>query len=330
MKYLLSLILFAISMSVFANGNTKIDSLKILIKQNSDLNNEIQKNRNEIEYTKSLVQVGNGTISNQLSSSQSTLSALSTIFSIIGILLAVAIPSVGWYITKLANRVTKNLAEANQILQTLTKLKTEVKEIEVSVSETQSLIQNNLSALYQSLQDEEITAIFRRLDDVPEDIVHFFPQFTTIKFSKNYFQNFKKIHSRVITMNERSADATIALLVQHYPVEAVNDPDLINEIMRYSFTDAFYMDELLSYHRAICNFISGKDIDLYSDLFIKSVIVVDGSKNKPEIFFENMLKIWNELLNSNHKQTIVEKIKTTNQCKSFKSLIIDWEKLILA
>src|SRR4051794_20042149 len=115
MKKIISLIcLFLIgTSSIIAKNSPKADSLAMLKQKVFELNDQLSKTKNDIEYTKSLVQIGNGTISNQLSSSQHTLSTFSTLFTIIGIILAIVIPLVGWYITRLANQVTNNLAEAN-------------------------------------------------------------------------------------------------------------------------------------------------------------------------------------------------------------------------
>jgi len=59
-----------------ANSPNVLDSLKLLQQKNIELSDELSKLRNEVEYTKSLVQVGNGTVSNQLSSSQHNLNTL--------------------------------------------------------------------------------------------------------------------------------------------------------------------------------------------------------------------------------------------------------------
>ena len=325
-RILLLLTMCFVAIQITAKPLSKSDSLNTLYQKNLELNSELAKTKLEIEYTKSLIQTGNGVIANQLSSSQHLLSSLGIIFTIIGLILVIIIPIAGWYITKIANQVKTSLEEAKEILNTVTILKSDVTIIQKEITETKDLIKNNLSGLYQSLQDEEIKAIFKRLEIEPFDIQHTFSKLTTITLANHYYRNIKDVYIKTANANHLSSITALNLIAQHFPSEAFNDLEILKSFKLHSMDFPFYLGELPKYHEALCEFINNKNFLEHSDLFKNSILGCNTLNSDFEQRIQLIFNIWNKKLTNIQKQQLIEFIDKNQQLLIFKDKMKDWKK----
>jgi hypothetical protein len=314
--------------AVSSIASPKIDSLKILNQKNVELSNEIAKNGSEIQGIKSLVEVSNGVISNQLSASQHTISTVSTFFTVIGLFLAVALPVAAWYIKRLANSVRVDLNEAKAALEKINEVKISIDAAQQNVNEIQETIKNNLTGLYQSLQHEEIKAIFDRLENEPADLQHFFPKLATNnQLSGNYFENLKSIHNKLFITYTNVATQALILISQHYPKQAFNDNEVLSLLKSNNVLSALYTSEFKNYQNALCEFLNDKDISNYMLLFEHSFEAI-GVQEHPLNYMTITFLAWNQLLNNTQKQVILTELNNPEKCPSFKYAVPGWEEII--
>ncbi|HTE01697.1 MAG TPA: hypothetical protein VK668_20555 [Mucilaginibacter sp.] len=323
---LLSLILFSLN-SVNAKSGSLPDSLKMLQRQNIEFSEELSKLRNEIEYTKSLVQVGNGSISNQLSSSQHNLSSLSNLFTVISIILVIVIPIVSWYITRLSNRVTNNLVQANTILSNINNVRQEVLDMQTEVTSIQQTIRSNLSALYESLRNEEIKAIFKRLEVEPLDINHFFPTLATVTLSSEYFDNLIKILNATKDFDNKKKAIILILLCSHFPSETLNNQDAIDVLKDLSVTQGLYMTELIPYLKELCECARNNQFEKYLPLIVMAIFGTINS-TMAEKSANATLNIFNEGLSINHKKLLIAALGEHEYLLKQLDALLPWENFL--
>lgn len=200
----------------------------------------------DIDAIRSIVDISNATIANEISAVNTILVVFTIVFGIIGIFL-------GWYISFLQKKVTKmsdNIAEKEQSIIKLAN----------TVEETDKKIRSDISGLYAELRDEETMTFLHRLEEEPLDIANLSNLLLARPLRDKGFPILKKAYMQLLSLGPEIIDKESLLepsyrqeytlmFFQHYLRESILDddirPDIIKDFKR-SMTCAFKRDIIKS------------------------------------------------------------------------------------
>ncbi|MBW4888664.1 hypothetical protein KXQ82_03010 [Mucilaginibacter sp. HMF5004] len=205
-KYVMFSLMILYSNYLFARSSATTDSIKML-------NSKIIDQQAQIDRLNSLIQTSNGSIANSISGSQHYLSVFTVLFSLLGILIGIAI-------TYLTNRASHILRDNRLVLEETKRSRNETIEIQDNVKSLSDTINNNLGDLYVKLQDEELIQTINILTNNPDpNLVEFYTQklYSRPALSKVYFEP-------LMNMAKKSPNArycAIDLLFIHYKFDEI-------------------------------------------------------------------------------------------------------------
>ena len=107
-------------------------------------------NNNDLDFIKSIVEISNSSISNQLTTLNALIAGFSLIFVISSIFLSIYIS----YLVRKVKKAKESIEEKENVINSLAK----------TVKETDEKIQSNISGLYTQLRAEETLTLLRRLE----------------------------------------------------------------------------------------------------------------------------------------------------------------------
>ena len=214
-----------------------------------------------IESLKTLVDLSNGAISNQLSS-------INTLLTIVSIILALAGIIMGLYINHMHSKILK--------------MKECVEESAKKTKEINEQIHSDFSSLYQQLKEEETLAYLNRLKQVPEDIANL----NRLLLSRTLDDcHFKYLRDAYLTLKAEGKakdsagifqgtyeDMYISLFHQHFLHFAILD-DEIRDLVVWRFKeaiDACFKNDILKSVKDLCKALSSQTCS-----FDREVILFD-------------------------------------------------------
>lgn len=215
----------------------------------------------------------NDQLGNQISFANYFLGGISLFFTFAGVFFA-------WYI----NRQYEKVKEMKDIVET-----------------TRKAIDDNATSFYKKLKREDTLDLFKRLEEVPEDIINIYPLLfsrdlleSDFLYLKNPYLKIKdNLPSSTIAMNSRNI--YIQLLLQHFPYESLKDSDIVDEIVSNINTTNInnmflrdirrFFDQVLKYIKEF-NINNGRSEEIVRNLFGSYL----GSKFKGDIKLKDYIK----------------------------------------
>jgi len=293
----------------FQKFDTLNKQIFLMQREITDLKEELSRLDSENRTISELCSRSNEAISNQIAESSNFLQVWGYIAAVIGVIFAV-------YITWIQNKVSKIFKESKIIFRDQIRTKQEMKK-------TQDLINNNLGKLYSQLQEQEINYLIERMKNVPEDFENIFNRLAVINIPNKYFNEFKIL----ILANNALIDTTkqdnyiitlMALSIQHFPKETVNDNEL-REIMLKKFNEiltCLFVKEIERLIESICLFIANQP--LTSNLSLVSILLSglqERGKNEIPILTKSL---WNNLMTSERRNEFKKQFEND---ESFRRII---------
>lgn len=212
-----------------------------------------------IESLKTLVDLSNGTISNQLSSINTLLTIVSITLALVGIFL-------GLYINNMHSRILK--------------MKECVEESAKKTKEINEQIHSDFSSLYQQLREEETLSYLKRLEQVPEDISNVVPILLSRTLEDKHYPYLRKAflmlkkHGKVEKVSG-CFGATYGYLYsglfhQHFLHLAIED-DEIREILVPNFNGlvkASFKNDIIKSTSDLCKSLSKNSVNYDKEIIL--------------------------------------------------------------
>ncbi|MCC8409911.1 hypothetical protein LJ707_13315 [Mucilaginibacter sp. UR6-1] len=154
-RFYLTLAILFITFNCFANKE-RIDSSAYIKKSVAELQDSLTSVNKQLADIRHTVEISQNDIS-------STNSSLSNIIASIGITLALAAIIIGfiaWFVNKRADKAAKTLEEIDLKVSEVRGILAKTDAIKTDVEILSDKVKNNISQLYQDLQDEELRNIF--------------------------------------------------------------------------------------------------------------------------------------------------------------------------
>ena len=280
------------------NSNLSTDSLKY-----------IQNMNDNIDAVRRIVDVSNSTIANEISAVNIMLVAFTIVFGIVGVFL-------GIYISWLQRKVSKmsdNIEEKEKKIVSLAK----------AVQATESMIQSDISGLYEKLRKEETLELLRRLEVEPKDITNLLDILLARSLEDDGFPILKNAYLKLISLGDeadervRYAGASrkqeyLLLFFQHYMYLSIQDDDLRNDIVKefdYVMACAFKRD-IIKTTEDFCKALSVKGAS-----FHKKSLLIDYLKALNNSKYCNLIELEIIIQENTNKDLLVDAI---DQCTSEK------------
>lgn len=238
-------------------------------------------NNNDLDFIKSIVEISNSSISNQLTTLNALIAGFSLIFVISSIFLSIYIS----YLVRKVKKAKESIEEKENVINSLAK----------TVKETDEKIQSNISGLYTQLRAEETLTLLRRLEEEPLDIVNLEEPLLARPLGEDGFPILKRAYIKLLKLGQEIDVSDYLrpslrkqfhlLFFQHYLRKTILDDDLRPEVSKdfeFGISCAFKRDIIkstedfcsaLSYNTAsfdkeliLTNYLKAINNSKYSDL----------------------------------------------------------------
>ena len=273
----------------------------------SDTIGYLQNMNENFEAIKTIVDVSNDTISNEISSVNTLLCVFSVIVGLIGIFF-------GWYIS----RVEKKVKAMKESIENKEK---SIKDIAKTVEDTDNKIQSDISGLYNQLRKEESLTLLRRLELEPMDINNLDRLLLARPLETDGFSILKNAYMKLIKQEEEVTDDEkrlfSLLFFQHFLSLSILDDDLRDSIVEFfpqSMNCAFKRDIIKSTND-FCDAISTNGAP-----FDKVELVSYYLKALNESKFYDLMELKNIFQENLSKDLLVDAIDKCRKEKVYLSL----------
>ena len=241
------------------------------------------------ECLRSLVEVSNSTIANELSAASHSLNIFSWVIAITGV-------SIGAYVTFLFYRVKKIKSEVVNAKQYVDNTKKCVVEID-------SQIQSNLEGLYKRLREEETKTLIARLVEEPLDL----PNIENLLLSRNIDDSlFPLLKEAFINLLKTGREdekpdpdklsfkkGYLLLFFQHFFYNSILDDDL-RDFFPSFYSDGMYCEfkrDIIKTTEDLCKALSLDAVPFDREFFLYVFLVaLNSSKFKKLIELKNILE----------------------------------------
>jgi hypothetical protein len=271
----------------------------------SDTIGYLQSINENFEAIKSIVDVSNDSISNEIDAVNTLLVVFSIVFALVGVVLGV-------YISFLHNKVIKIKESIDDKEQTIIR-------IAKTVEETDSKITNDLRGLYEKLQKEETLSLLRRLDEEPQDISNLIQPLLARSLEEDGFAILKQAFLKLKSMDLEDYDYSskvssfTLLFFQHYLYQSLLSDELRDDVIsniNQSVQCAFKRDIIKS-TKDMCKAISIDSAPFNKiDILVSYLKAINDSRFKDSVELKNILL---ENLNSNLRVEAIDRC-TTDKC----------------
>lgn len=275
----------------------------------SDSIQQLQSVNNSLETINHIVTVSNDTISNQIA-------AVNTLLVVFSIILALIGAGLGFYITKLHNKVLRIKSSIDEKEQTIIALAK-------TVEETDRKIQSDLSGLYKQLQKEESLSLLCRLEEEPLDITNLSQLLLARELEEDGFIVLKKAFLKLSELDNKKniyydeKRKYCLLFFQHYLYNTVLDNDLRDDVVscfKHCINCAFKRDIIKSTND-LCKAISTNGAP-----FDKVKILVSYLKALNNTEFDDLVELKNIFQENLNKDLLVDAIDKCRINKEYLNL----------
>jgi len=250
---------------------------------------------------------------------------LNILLILVTIGLTLIIPFASRYFAKLSKQVSNNLIRVDSILKKTDETFQKVNIAEKNVEEIQSTIMKNLSALYQSLEGEEIKTIFDRLKLEPLNLIHFFPKLATVRLPKESFDDLVDIYKKLKVLDFAMMQSCLILLCCQFPSQTFKNEDLVKELQNTFVTHGFYPTELSNYLIELKKYIADKPFEenLY---LVTNTIRATAQSLFPTQIINTVLTFFNENLSNEQKILLISSLNIPNV--NVRPLPNNWQEIL--
>lgn len=265
----------------------------------------VQDTSSNLDVVKSIVEITNSSIGNQISMLNVSIAVFSFFFVIAGVF-------IGIYISNLEKRVVR-------IKEDIEKKEATINTLAKTVEETDKKIQSDINGLYIKLRDEESITLLKRLEEEPQDIENLGNLLLARQIKPDGFPILKAAFFKLLESGEiadRGSSDTLSykeryllLFLQHFMRDSMMD-DIIREELRSFFPQGIICEfkrDVIKTTIDFCSVLSDNNVS-----FDKENILVDYLKAINNSDYSNLRDLKNILENNISSQKLL--LNAINKC----------------
>jgi hypothetical protein len=217
------------SFSQYRNFTEKrMDSLQSVIKNQQEIiagqQRLLDRLSGDVNHLEGQINTVTGIVDTTFDGVGAQLTATSNFITWVGIILSILAIGIGIYVTYLVNKVRVMRIDSKVLMQSMIKVKGEVEAFQKEINDASG-------KLFHQMRDEETTQILQRLNNVPDDIVHFGSLLLTRDLNKSHFDLLK---TAFVQASDENKPPYLIIFFQHFSDLAFFDqqiaPGLIAEL----------------------------------------------------------------------------------------------------
>lgn len=239
----------------------------------------------QIGSLQNFIDISNGIISNEISSSNNYLSVVSICIGVISLILTLVGFGIGYYINSLYKKI-------HIIEKTISEKERKIVELSKTVHDTNEKITNDLGSIYKKLRKEELKALIKRLELEPLDIKHCISMLLSNELEDSWFDDLCHAYKKLIESGKADSGTSLfdssygsnykIVFFQHYLYKCLLSKDMRDDIVAFfeEGCGCAYERDIIKCTKDLCNALNESVMPKPTDALYNYLVAVNQSSYK--------------------------------------------------